>query len=87
MPKNDSLFWFMGIVGPFFYKVDLQQGTISSHEEQFFLSQLAKFNLVDMWFYQDDATCYTTMNMLKDKFGEQLSLGMALCIDCQKDAI
>ncbi|KAK9891522.1 hypothetical protein WA026_014759 [Henosepilachna vigintioctopunctata] len=66
---------------PFFFKYDCGRNVTINGERyratlrNFFSSQLAELNLVDMWFHQNGPTCHTareTMDMLKDKFGEQL---------------
>ncbi|KAK9875514.1 hypothetical protein WA026_007905 [Henosepilachna vigintioctopunctata] len=72
--------WAGGIIGPFFFKDDRGRNvTVYGERYQamihnFFLSQWAELNLVDIRFHQGGATCHTareTIDMLKDKFDEQ----------------
>ncbi|GFY12607.1 hypothetical protein TNCV_2447981 [Trichonephila clavipes] len=73
--------WAGGIIGPYFFKNDEgHKGTVNGDRYRaiitnFFIPELNNHDVQELWFEQDDATCYTaraTINLLKDTFGDRL---------------
>ena len=73
--------WSGGIIGPFFFKNDAKAAvTVNGIRyramiNQFLFLIINDIDADDIWFQQDDATCYTaneTINLLKEKFGESI---------------
>ncbi|GJQ76226.1 hypothetical protein Trydic_g1967 [Trypoxylus dichotomus] len=73
--------WASGIISPYVFKNDDDQNVIVNDQRyrdmipNFFVLQLERINIADMWFHQDSVTCHTerdTINVPKETFDERL---------------
>ena len=71
--------WTGGIIGPCFFKDAANRNVTVNGERyldiQLFCPKYQEFDLHDMWFPQDGATCHTaraTMDLLRGEFGDHL---------------
>ena len=74
-------FWYGSIMGPYFFENENGNAVTVNGERyrsmitDYFWDELDGFDLSDMWFQQDGATCHTsheTINLLRQKFGERV---------------
>ncbi|GFY27511.1 uncharacterized protein TNCV_2071311 [Trichonephila clavipes] len=70
-----------GIIGPYFFKNDEGHNVTVNGDwyramiTNFFIPELNNFDVQELWFQQDGATCHTaraTVDLLKDTFGDRL---------------
>ncbi|GFV73060.1 DUF4817 domain-containing protein [Trichonephila clavipes] len=74
--------WAGGIIGPYFFKNDGHNVTVNGDRYRamitnFFIPELKNHDVQELWFKQDGATCHTartTIDLLKDAFGDRLIL-------------
>ncbi|GFU34969.1 transposase [Trichonephila clavipes] len=75
--------WTGGIIGPYFFKnneghnVTVNGDRYRAMITNFFIPELNNYDVQELWFQQDGATCHTaraTIDLLKDTFGESLIL-------------
>ncbi|GFY14921.1 putative DD41D transposase [Trichonephila clavipes] len=73
--------WAGGVIGPDFFKNDEGHNvTVNSDRYRamvtnFFIPELNNYDVQELWFQQDGATCHTaraTIDLLKDTFGDRL---------------
>ncbi|GFX91331.1 transposable element Tc3 transposase [Trichonephila clavipes] len=73
--------WAGGIIGPYFFKNDEGHNVTVNGDRyralitNFFIPELRKQDVQELWFQQDGATCHTaraTIDLLKDTFGDRL---------------
>ncbi|GFT98655.1 uncharacterized protein TNCV_1901361 [Trichonephila clavipes] len=73
--------WAGGIIGPYFFKNDEGHNVTVNGDRyraiitNFFIPELNNYNVQELWFQQDGATCHTaraTIDLLKDTFGDRL---------------
>ncbi|GFW97977.1 uncharacterized protein TNCV_1806281 [Trichonephila clavipes] len=73
--------WASGIIGPYFFKNDEGHNVTVNGDRytamitNFFIPELNKHDVQELWFQQDGATCHTaraTIDLLKDTFGDRL---------------
>ncbi|GFY20650.1 DUF4817 domain-containing protein [Trichonephila clavipes] len=73
--------WAGGIIGPYFFKNDEGHNVTVNGDRyramitNFFIPELKKHDVQELWFQQDGATCHTaraTIDLLKDTFGDHL---------------
>ncbi|GFW99420.1 putative DD41D transposase [Trichonephila clavipes] len=73
--------WAGGIIGPYFFKNDEDHNVTVNGDRyramitNFFIPELNNFDIQELWFQQDGATCHTaraTIDVLKDTFGDRL---------------
>ncbi|GFW64392.1 transposable element Tc3 transposase [Trichonephila clavipes] len=73
--------WAGGIIGPYFLKNDEGHNVTVNGDRyralitNFFIPELNKHDVQELWFQQDGATCHTaraTIDLLKDTFGDCL---------------
>ncbi|GFV10383.1 putative DD41D transposase, partial [Trichonephila clavipes] len=73
--------WAGGIIGPYFFKNDEGHNRTVNGDRyramitNFFIPELNNYDVQDLWFQQDGATCHTsraTIDLLKDTFCERL---------------
>ncbi|GFW85596.1 uncharacterized protein TNCV_852481 [Trichonephila clavipes] len=73
--------WAGGIIGPYFFKNDEGHNVTVNGDRyramitNFFIPELNNYDVQEMWFQQDGATCHTaraTIDLLKDTFGDRL---------------
>ncbi|GFU26505.1 transposable element Tcb2 transposase [Trichonephila clavipes] len=70
-----------GIIGPYFFKNDEDHNVTFNGDRyramitNFFIPELNNYDVQELWFQQDGATCHTarsTIDLLKDMFGDHL---------------
>ncbi|GFV27114.1 uncharacterized protein TNCV_4853511 [Trichonephila clavipes] len=70
-----------GIIGPYFFKNDEGHNVTVNGDRygamitNFFIPELNNYDVQELWFQQDGATCHTaraTIDLLKDTFGDRL---------------
>ncbi|GFT98644.1 uncharacterized protein TNCV_3829371 [Trichonephila clavipes] len=75
--------WAGGIIGPYFFKNDEGHNVTVNGDRyraiitNFFIPELNNYDVQELWFQQDGATCHTaraTIDLLKDTFGDRLIL-------------
>ncbi|GFT58674.1 transposable element Tc3 transposase [Trichonephila clavipes] len=75
--------WAGGINGPYFFKNDESHNVTVNGDRyramitNFFIPELNNHGVQELWFQQDGATCHTartTIDLLKDTFGDRLIL-------------
>ncbi|GFV80451.1 DUF4817 domain-containing protein [Trichonephila clavipes] len=75
--------WAGGIIGPYFFKNDEGHNVTVNGDRyramitNFFIPELNKHDVQELWFQQDGATCHTaraTIDLLKDTFDDRLIL-------------
>lgn len=73
--------WYRGVIGPYFFEDNAGNSLTVTGEryremlQNFLAPQIQQFNLQNMWFQQDGATCHTareTMNLLRTLFPGRL---------------
>ncbi|GFW64163.1 uncharacterized protein TNCV_708681 [Trichonephila clavipes] len=73
--------WAGGIIGPYFFKNDEGHNVTVNGDRyramitNFFIPELNNYDVQELWFQQDGATCHTaraTIDLLKDTFGNRL---------------
>ncbi|GFT91255.1 tc3a_0 protein [Trichonephila clavipes] len=73
--------WAGGIIGPYFFKNDEGHNVTVNGDRyramitNFFIPELNKHDVQELWFQQDGATCHTAraiIDLLKDTFGDRL---------------
>lgn len=73
--------WSGGVIGPYFFENENGNAVTVNGERyrnmitDFFWHELDDFDLEDMWFQQDGATCHTsrdTINLLREKFNDRV---------------
>ncbi|GFX07890.1 putative DD41D transposase [Trichonephila clavipes] len=73
--------WAGGIIGPYFIKNDEGHNVTVNGDRyramitNFFIPELNNYDVQELWFQQDGATCHTarvTIDLLKDTFGDRL---------------
>ncbi|GFV85584.1 uncharacterized protein TNCV_3774081 [Trichonephila clavipes] len=73
--------WAGGIIGPHFFKNDEGHNVTVNGDRyramitNFFIPELNNYDVQELWFQQDGATCHTaraTIDLLKDTFGDRL---------------
>ncbi|GFS57357.1 putative DD41D transposase [Trichonephila clavipes] len=74
--------WAGGIIGPYFLKNDEGHNVTVNGDRYramitnfFFIPELNNYDVQELWFQQDGATCHTartTIDLFKDTFGDRL---------------
>ncbi|GFY09495.1 DUF4817 domain-containing protein [Trichonephila clavipes] len=73
--------WAGGIIGPYFFKNDEGHNITVNGDRyramitNFFITELNNYDVQELWFQQDGATCHTaraTIDLLKDTFDDRL---------------